>query len=205
MEQSEEGEITALKRQTMKRLRLYTGVITLLLSIAFISKNLLWIVRGLLSPEVSSLNLFQIVAVSCVFMVSGVVFIIYNDTTTLAIRLIQFILSFAGTAFTLIAVNAEDMFCNAIKIWLCIATVIMLFVLLFDRTEKETGSEHLNRKETAVYRNVFSSTWGNDAPKDVHAEYCPFCGKKTVSGDRNKPADYYICRFCNARYRVTKI
>ena len=186
----------------MKKTRLFIGFTTLILAVVFIANNLLGIMWGLLSMDESDLGTPQIIIVSIVLMTAGVVSIIYHDIKTFSFRLAQFALYLGGTVLTVFMVNSADIFCSIIKLWLCVSTIVMLLVLCADRPGKEVSVRETGAKDRKVYKGVLSSKWTEGSSVNPFAEYCPFCGKKTIVETVGHTSSYFSCRTCGAEYKV---
>ena len=117
----------------MKKVRLFIGIITAMLSIVVITEFLFDIMWGLLSMEAPGLNAIQVIVVFITLLMSGVISAIYNDTNSIWFRFVQFTFYLAGTGIVISIFSAEEIICNVVKIWMSIASVVMLLVLIFDR------------------------------------------------------------------------
>lgn len=117
----------------MKKVRLFIGIITAMLSIVVITEFLFDIMWGLLSMEEPGLNAIQVIVVFITLLMSGVISAIYNETNSIWFRFVQFTLYLAGTGIVISIFSAEEIICNVVKIWMSIASVVMLLALIFDR------------------------------------------------------------------------
>jgi len=117
----------------LKKVRLFIGIITAMLSIVVITEFLFDIMWGLLSMEEPGLNAIQVIVVFITLLMSGVISAIYNETNSIWFRFVQFTLYLAGTGIVISIFSAEEIICNVVKIWMSIASVVMLLALIFDR------------------------------------------------------------------------
>ena len=121
----------------MKKVRLFVGIITSILSVAVITEYLFEIMWGLLSIEDPGLSIMQVIVVFITLLISGVISTIYSDINTIGFRLMQFALYFAGTGLIITTVRTEDRICNIVKIWMSLATILMLLVFVFIKAGEE--------------------------------------------------------------------
>ena len=121
----------------MKKVRLFVGIITSILSVAVITEYLFEIMWGLLSIEDPGLSIMQVIVVFITLLISGVSSTIYSDINTIGFRLMQFALYFAGTGLIITTVRTEDRICNIVKIWMSLATILMLLVFVFIKAGEE--------------------------------------------------------------------
>ena len=121
----------------MKKVRLFVGIITSILSIVVITEYLFEIMWGLLSIEDPGLSIMQVIVVFITLLISGVISTIYSDINTIGFRLMQFALYFAGTGLIITTVRTEDRICNIVKIWMSLATILMLLVFVFIKAGEE--------------------------------------------------------------------
>jgi len=121
----------------LRKVRLFVGIITSILSVVIITEYLFEIMWGLLSIEEPELSIMQVIVVFITLLISGVISTIYSDINTIGFRLMQFALYFAGTGLIITAVRTEDRTCNIVKIWMSLATFLMLLILVFGKTGEE--------------------------------------------------------------------